>query len=54
MPPRWGISAYPREAGTARPLLERARDLRCSILGEDHPDTLRSTFTLAAALTGRA
>ncbi|MDQ3764732.1 MAG: FxSxx-COOH system tetratricopeptide repeat protein, partial [Actinomycetota bacterium] len=38
------------EPGLARPLFERARDLRRSILGEDHPDTLESTGRLSSAL----
>jgi hypothetical protein len=32
---------------TARPLLERARDLRRCLLGDDHPDTLASTGRLS-------
>ena len=35
------------EPGPARPLLERARDLRHSTLGDDHPDTLESASNLA-------
>ena len=38
------------EAGPARPLFERARDLRRSTLGEDHPDTLESASNLARDL----
>ncbi|MGH3847052.1 MAG: FxSxx-COOH system tetratricopeptide repeat protein, partial [Pseudonocardiaceae bacterium] len=30
------------EASAARPLLERARDLRCFLLGDHHPDALES------------
>jgi hypothetical protein len=35
------------EHGPAQPLFERARDLRRSMLGEDHPDTLESASRLA-------
>jgi tetratricopeptide (TPR) repeat protein len=38
------------EPAPAWPLFERAWDLRCSILGDDHPDTLESADSLAAAL----
>ena len=38
------------EPATARPLFERARDLRRSILGDNHPATLRSASNLAVAL----
>ena len=38
------------EPALARPLLERAWDLRCCTLGEDHPDILGSASNLAAAL----
>jgi DNA-binding SARP family transcriptional activator/tetratricopeptide (TPR) repeat protein len=34
----------------ARPLFERARDLRGSLLGEDHPDTLESASSLSSNL----
>jgi DNA-binding SARP family transcriptional activator len=34
----------------ARLLFERARDLSRSLRGDDHPDTLRSAYSLAAAL----
>jgi hypothetical protein len=37
------------EPTPARPLSEHARDLRRSLLGEDHPDTLCSAFILAAS-----
>ncbi|MGH3833207.1 MAG: FxSxx-COOH system tetratricopeptide repeat protein [Pseudonocardiaceae bacterium] len=35
------------ELAPARPLLERARDLRRSVLGEDHPDTLQTASGLS-------
>ncbi|MGB8201676.1 MAG: FxSxx-COOH system tetratricopeptide repeat protein, partial [Pseudonocardiaceae bacterium] len=35
------------EPGPARPLFERAWDLRRSMLGDDHPDTLESANSLA-------
>jgi hypothetical protein len=35
------------EPATARPLFERARDLRRSLLGVDHPDTLESASRLS-------
>jgi Domain of unknown function (DUF4062)/Tetratricopeptide repeat/NB-ARC domain len=35
------------ELASARPLFERARDLRRSLLGDDHPDTLESAGSLA-------
>jgi hypothetical protein len=38
------------EPATARPLFERARDLRRSRLGDDHPDTLESASNLAGDL----
>jgi len=38
------------EPGPARPLFERAWDLRRSRLGEDHPDTLESASNLARDL----
>ena len=38
------------EPGPARPLRERAWDLRRSTLGEDHPDTLDSASNLALDL----
>jgi tetratricopeptide (TPR) repeat protein len=38
------------EPATARPLFKRARDLRRSQLGDDHPDTLDSASHLAATL----
>jgi hypothetical protein len=38
------------ELGPARPLFERARDLRRSALGDDHLDTLESASCLAATL----
>jgi hypothetical protein len=38
------------ERAHARPLIERARNLRCSTVGEDHPDTLGSATHLAATL----
>ena len=38
------------ELTTAQPLLERARTLRRSILGDDHPDILRSAYILALCL----
>jgi tetratricopeptide (TPR) repeat protein len=38
----------PREA---RPHLERARDLRLRVLGEEQPETLEATTSLAAALS---
>jgi tetratricopeptide (TPR) repeat protein len=40
------------EGVTARPLFERARDLRRSMLGDDHPDTLESTRSLSFNLWG--
>lgn len=36
------------EPTPARPLFDRARNLRCSTLGEDHPDTLRLAHSIAA------
>ncbi|HET9254508.1 MAG TPA: FxSxx-COOH system tetratricopeptide repeat protein [Pseudonocardiaceae bacterium] len=36
----------------ARPLVERAQDLRRSLWGKDHPDTLDSAAVLAAVLWG--
>ncbi len=36
--------------GPARPLFERARDLRRSLLGDDHPDTLESAGSLSLNL----
>jgi tetratricopeptide (TPR) repeat protein len=48
---RAGEYLYTRgEPATARPLFERARNLRRSLLGEDHPDTLHSAFDLATVL----
>jgi hypothetical protein len=38
------------EPATARPLFERARDLRRSLLGPDHPDTLESASRLSLNL----
>jgi tetratricopeptide (TPR) repeat protein len=38
------------EPDAARPLFERARELRRSLLGEDHPDTLESANNLALDL----
>ncbi len=38
------------EVAAARPLFERARNLRRSLLGEDHPDTLESASNLALSL----
>ncbi|MGQ0775904.1 MAG: FxSxx-COOH system tetratricopeptide repeat protein [Pseudonocardiales bacterium] len=38
------------EPAAARPLLERTRDLRRSLLGEAHPDTLESASNLALSL----
>ena len=38
------------EAALARPLLERAWDLRRSLLGEDHPDALESAAGLVPVL----
>jgi hypothetical protein len=38
------------DLGPSRPLFERARDLRRSTLGNNHPDTLESTTYLAGAL----
>jgi tetratricopeptide (TPR) repeat protein len=38
------------ELATARPLFERARDLRRSLLGTDHPDTLESASSLSLNL----
>jgi Tetratricopeptide repeat len=38
------------EPATARPLFERARDLRCSLLGTDHADTLESASSLSVNL----
>jgi Domain of unknown function (DUF4062)/NB-ARC domain/Tetratricopeptide repeat len=38
------------EPGPARPLFERARDLRRSRLGDDHPDTLESANNLVSNL----
>jgi hypothetical protein len=38
------------ERAHARPLIERARNLRCSTVGDDHPDTLGSATHLAATL----
>ncbi|MBV8539212.1 MAG: tetratricopeptide repeat protein [Pseudonocardiales bacterium] len=38
------------ELAPVRSLFERARDLRRSMLGDDHPHTLRSARNLAAAL----
>jgi hypothetical protein len=38
------------EPATARPLFERARDLRRSMLGDDHPDTLDSAGSLSRNL----
>jgi Tetratricopeptide repeat len=35
------------QPGAVRPLFERARDLRRSVLGDDHPDTLESTGGLS-------
>jgi hypothetical protein len=35
------------EPGLARPLFERARDLRRSLLGDDHPDTLATADRLS-------
>ncbi len=35
------------QPGAARPLFERARDLRRSMLGDDHPDTLESAGSLS-------
>ena len=35
------------EPGPARPLFERARNLRRSLLGDDHPDTLESSASLS-------
>jgi tetratricopeptide (TPR) repeat protein len=35
------------EPGPARPLFERARNLRRSLLGDDHPDTLESAASLS-------
>jgi hypothetical protein len=40
------------ELAPARPLFERARDLRRSLLGDNHPDTLFSASYLAVALGG--
>ncbi len=39
------------ELAPARPLFERARDLRCSLLGEDHPDTLQTANRLSFNLS---
>jgi Tetratricopeptide repeat len=38
------------EPASAQPLLERALRLRCTVLGEDHPDTLTSATNLAINL----
>jgi tetratricopeptide (TPR) repeat protein len=38
------------EPAPARPLFERVLDLRRSMLGDDHPDTLRSAYSFADAL----
>jgi DNA-binding SARP family transcriptional activator/tetratricopeptide (TPR) repeat protein len=38
------------EPATAQPLSERARDLRRSMLGDDHPDTLESASSLSLNL----
>ncbi|MGH4008582.1 MAG: FxSxx-COOH system tetratricopeptide repeat protein [Pseudonocardiaceae bacterium] len=38
------------ETALARPLVERARDLRRSLWGEDHPDTLESASVFASVL----
>jgi Tetratricopeptide repeat/Domain of unknown function (DUF4062)/NB-ARC domain len=45
---RAGLYLHSREGpATARPLFERARDLRRCRLGDDHPDTLESAIDLA-------
>jgi tetratricopeptide (TPR) repeat protein len=38
------------EPTSARSLFERARDLRRSLLGDDHPDTLESALSVAVAV----
>jgi DNA-binding SARP family transcriptional activator len=48
---RAGVYVYTRgEPTPARALYERAQDLRRSMLGDDHPDTLQSASNLAISL----